>query len=195
MICSRLPNRRRWRARPVSRIPAEAAGIPPDGAVRPRFQRDADTVNWMLAHPWVVSREEAAPDVPSYHFSRVRDLFRFEAYEAYAPNGQLCGAYVLSITRHKGKVHVKLLDRFFPDGADASAAGIGALERGRELLAHHVELPMAIEGPLQARRPLQRLSRRKSRIYLYYPRNDESPLARSAATIHLDYCDGDSAFT
>lgn len=195
MICSRLPNRRRWRARPVSRIPAEASAMPADGAARPRFQRGADTVNWMLDHPWVVSREEAAPDVPSYYFSRVRDLFRFEVYEAYASNGQLRGIYVLSITRHKGKIRVKLLDLFFPDGADASFAGIGALERGRELLAHHVELPMAVDASLQACRPLQHLSRRKSRIYLYYPRDAESPLARSAATIRLDYCDGDSAFT
>jgi len=194
-ICSQLPNRNRWRPRPVSRIPAEAAGTPSDGAARPRFERGADTVNWMLAHPWVVSREEAAPDASSYYFSRVRDLFRFEAYEACVSNGNSRGAYVLSITRHKGRVQVKLLDLFFTDAADAAAAGIGALERGRELLAHRVELPMAVAGTLQACRPLQRLSRRKSRIYLYHPRNAESPLARSAETICLDYCDGDSAFT
>jgi GNAT superfamily N-acetyltransferase len=194
-ICSRLPHRRRWRTRRVPRIPAGAAGMPLSEAAAPRFHRGPDAVNWMLAHPWVVSRQEAAPDASPYYFSRVRDLFRFEAYEAYGSNGESRGAYVLSVSRHRGRLQVKLLDLFFTDAGDAAAAGIGALERGRALLAHRVELPLAAADPLRACRPLLRLSRGKSRICLYHPRHTESPLARSAGTIRLDYCDGDSAFT
>jgi GNAT superfamily N-acetyltransferase len=191
LICGRLRDRRP--VRPVVCIPAEAV----QGWERaaPLFPRDVDTVNWMLTHPWVVSRPDAAPEVPAYYFSSVRDLFRFEAYAVGSATDETRGAFVLSATRRKGKTQVKLLDGFFRDPAHTAAAGILALRRGRDLLAHRIDLPLYMEGFLNGSRLLRRLTRRKSRLTLYHPRDPESPLACGAGKIRLDYCDGDSAFT
>ena len=95
----------------------------------------------MLTHPWVVSRPEAAPDVPAYFFSSMRELFRFEAYEVGSATDEARGAFVLSATRRRGQTQVKLLDGFFTDSAPAAAAGIVALRRGRDLLAHRIDFP------------------------------------------------------
>jgi hypothetical protein len=185
LICGRLPDR--WPVRPVACIsPAAVRGWEP--AAAPLFPRGVDTVNWMLRHPWVVSRPEAAPDVPAYYFSSVRDLFRFEAYEVGPAKDAARGAFVLSATCRKGRTQVKLLDGFFPDPAHTAAAGITALRRGRDLLAHRIEFPLALEGFLNGSRFLRRLT-------LDHPRDPESPLAGCTAKIRLDYCDGDSAFT
>ncbi|MBI5580457.1 MAG: GNAT family N-acetyltransferase [Deltaproteobacteria bacterium] len=193
LICGRL--RDRWPVRPVACISTEAARGWECNTAVPRFPRCVATVNWMLTHPWVVSRPDAAPDVPAYYFSSVRDLFRFEAYEVGSATDESRGAFVLSATRRKGRTQIKLLDGFFPDPALTAAAGIVALRRARDLLAHRIEFPLSLEGFLNGSRLLRRLTRRKSRLTLCHPRDPESPLAGCAGKIRLDYCDGDSAFT
>ena len=192
LICGRL--RDRWPVRPVACISTEAVrGW--ECAAAPLFPRGVDTVNWMLTHPWVVSRPDAAPDVPAYYFSSVRDLFRFEAYEVGSATDGARGAFVLSASRRKGKTQVKLLDGFFPDPAHTAAAGVVALRRGRDLLAHRIDFPLSLEGFIDGSRLLRRLTRRKSHLTLYHPRDPESPLTCCAGKIRLNYCDGDSAFT
>ncbi|MFO7708565.1 MAG: GNAT family N-acetyltransferase [Desulfobacterales bacterium] len=191
LVCGR--NRGRWPVRPVAALPAGARRGREDGA--PRFPRGVDTVNWMLAHPWVVSRSTAAQGAPAYYFSSVRDLFRFEAYEVGAAADPTRGAFVVSVSRRKGGTVVKLLDGFFPEPTDPSVAGVIALRRGRDLLAHRIDFPMSQEGVLNGSRLLRRLARRKSRLTLYHPREPASPLACCPGRISLDYCDGDTAFT
>jgi len=193
LICGRL--RDHWPVRPVACISTEAVGGWECNTDAPLFPRGVDTVNWMLTHPWVVSRSDAAPDVPAYYFSSVRDLFRFEAYEVGSATDKPRGAFVLSATRQKGKTQVKLLDGFFPDPTHTAAAGVIALRRGQDLLAHRIDLPLCLEGFLNGSRLLRRLTKRKSRLTLCHPRDPESPLACCAGKIRLDYCDGDSAFT
>jgi len=193
LICGRL--RDRWPVRPAAGITTEAVGGWEGSAAVPLFPRGVDTVNWMLTHPWVVSRSDAAPDVPAYYFSSVRDLFRFEAYEMGSATDGTRGAFVLSATRRKGKTQVKLLDGFFPDPTHTAAAGVIALRRGRDLLAHRIDFPLCLESFLNGSRLLRRLTRRKSRLTLCHPRDPESPLAGCAGKIRLNYCDGDSAFT
>ncbi len=191
LICGRAGGRR-----PVRPVDAIAGGVTrgreADG---PRFPRSVDTVNWMLANPWVVSRSDVAADVPAYHFSSVRDLFRFEAYEVGCATDATCGAFVVSVSRRKGKTVIKLLDGFFPDPAHPTVAGIVALRRGRDSLAHRIDFPVSLEGVLNGSRLLRRLTRRKSRLTLFHPRDPASPLAGCSGKIRLDYCDGDSAFT
>jgi GNAT superfamily N-acetyltransferase len=193
LVCGRL--RDRWPVRPVACISSEAVRGWECKTAAPRFARGVDTVNWMLMHPWVVSRPDAAPDDSAYYFSSVRDLFRFETYETGSATDEARGAFVLSASRQKGKAQVKLLDGFFPDPAHAAAAGLIALQRGRDLLAHRIDFPLCLEGFLSGGRLLRRLTRRKSRLTLYHPRDPASPLASCAGKIRLHYCDGDSAFT
>ena len=78
------------------------------------FQRDIQTINWMIRNPWVISRQDARPDVKQYYFSRVRDQFEFVALEIFAPDGIAFKGYlVLSISRNKNRTTIKMLDYYF----------------------------------------------------------------------------------
>lgn len=175
--------------RPVPRIPAGAERRPAD---LPRFLRDAQVVDWMLAHPWVVSRAEAPALARPYHFSHARDRFRLEAWET--AGGGVPAAVVLSAGHNKGAGRVKLLDLFLP-AADAAAACAVALRRARALRAARIDFPAEVDPALAASRLLRRFTRWKSRTTVYHPGAPDSALARAAGAIHLDPCDGDAAFT
>jgi GNAT superfamily N-acetyltransferase len=177
-------------ARSVPRIRPEVERQP---EAVPRFARDANLVNWTLAHPWVASHADAPPQPRPYHFSHARDLFRQEAWETSARNGRR-GAVVLSVARHRGAGCVKLLDLFLPP-ADSAAAVSLALQRAHEIRAGRIDFP-AHAGPAATGFGfLPRLTRWKSRTTVYHPGAPDSPLARAAGTLHLDLCDGDAALT
>ncbi len=65
------------------------------------FLRDLDTVNWMLQHPWVVSRKDAGKDVKNYYYSRVRDLFKLVALEIFTPDGSTHKGFLILSLSHK----------------------------------------------------------------------------------------------
>ena len=160
------------------------------------FHRDLDTVNWMLQHPWVVSRQEAEKDVQNYYFSRVRDLFKLVALEIFAPDGKTRkGFLILSLSRKKDKSEVKILDHHFYDPQDAFIAGYCGIKYAKDLLADRIEYPESLNGFFSQLPFLKRVVKRKKRLYLFYPKSNDSPLAVSADKIKLDYCDGDTAFT
>jgi hypothetical protein len=160
------------------------------------FQRDLQTVNWMIRNPWVVSRSDARPDLSHYYFSRVRDLFEFVALEIFAPDGIACKGYlVLSISRNKNKTTIKLLDYNFHDSKDRLIAAYLALKYAREYRADRLEFPVGLEDFWPSQTGLMLRVKKKKRLYLFYPRSNSSPLARLAQKIQLDYCDSDTAFT
>jgi GNAT superfamily N-acetyltransferase len=160
------------------------------------FQRDIKTINWMISNPWVVSRQEAQKDVKPYYFSRVRDLFKFIPLEIFAPDGKSCKGYlVLSISRKKNKTILKVLDFNFHDPKDIFIAGYFALKYAKEYRADRLEYPVALKTFLGEQTGLTHLVKRKKRLYLFYPRSNDSPLARLAEKIELTYGDSDTAFT
>ena len=160
------------------------------------FHRDLDTLNWMLQHPWVVSKKDAAKDVQNYYFSRVRDLFKLVALEIFAPNEKnRKGFLILSLSCKKNRSVVKILDYYFYDPQDAFIAGYCGIKYARDLLADRIECPENLNGFFSQLPFLKRLIKRKKRLYLFYPKANDSPLAVSADKIKLDYCDGDTAFT
>ena len=161
-----------------------------------RFLRDTESINWMIQNPWVVSRQDARQDVNNYYFSRVRDLFKFIALDIFTPDAAVSKGYlILSISRHRSQTTLKVLDCFFFDPQDIFIAGYYAIRYAREYRADRLEFPPVLDNFLaQYVCPTLRVKRKK-RLYLYYPRSTESPLARLADQITLDYCDSDTAFT
>lgn len=160
------------------------------------FQRNLETINWMIVNPWVVSKSEAREDVGHYHFSRVRELFKFLAFEIFASGGQIPKGYVvLSISRKKNKSVVKILDFYFEDSDDTVIAGYLALKYAAEYRVNQLEYPAALEAFYAGQSLFNQDTKRKKRLYLYRPHSSGSPLAKLASKIELNYCDSDTAFT
>ena len=180
----------------VTRLTAEH--MPPDTRRTSdiSFLRDIKSVNWMIRNPWVVSSQDARKDVERYYFSRVRDKFEFIPLEIGAPDVAVRKGYlVLSISSHKNRTTLKVLDFYFFNPRDIRFAGYYALKYTLQYRADRLEFPSDLE-PFAGKHihSLQRLKRKKRR-YLFYPRNSESPLALLADRIKLNYCDSDTAFT
>jgi len=160
------------------------------------FQRDIQTINWMIRNPWVVSRQEAREDVKHYYFSRIRDLFKFVPLEIFAPDGKTRKGYlILSISRSKNRTTVKVLDYYFYDPKDLFMAGYFATKYANDYRADRLEFPVGLKTFFGDQSSLTRRVKRKGRQYLFHPRSNDSPLARLAKRIELNYCDSDTAFT
>jgi GNAT superfamily N-acetyltransferase len=161
-----------------------------------RFVRDIESINWMIRNPWIVSRQDARQDVEHYYFSRIRDLFKFIALEIFTPDGAVRKGYlILSISRHKNRTTLKVLDYYFYDSQDILIAVYYALKYGAEYRADRLEFPSDLETFLEEHVCAAHQVKRKKRLYLFYPRSTESPLAKLADKIALNYCDSDTAFT
>jgi GNAT superfamily N-acetyltransferase len=171
----------------------KTAGLP---SKAPAFTRDVKTVNWMLRHRWVVSQHEAQRDVENYYFSSVRDRFQFIALEVYTVDETSQKGYlVLSVSSRKGKTVLKFLDLFFDDPKDYTIAAYIGLKYAKAYSADCIEYPVRLSNFYKNQPLLNRLIKKKKRVYLYYPNNEDSALAVNAQKIELDYCDSDTAFT
>ena len=183
---------RSYEAREVQTIGILAGNQPQ----HPAFLRDLDVQNWMLHNPWVVSRNDAKSDVENYYFSRVRDRFNFIALEFYAGDGnQPVGYMTLSVSSRKNKTVLKVLDVFLQDPEDYTVAACTGMQYAKTYQAQRLEFPAEL-GPFFMKQPLLKgLVKKKKRLYLYYPGQAASPLARIFDKIKLSYCDGDTPFT
>jgi GNAT superfamily N-acetyltransferase len=191
---SRAQRRVPWR--PAPRVAGDWPRIGAADPGRPVFARTRATADWMIAHPWVVSRQAATGDLAGYHFSTTREVFRFAALEALAPGGGAPrGCAVLSASRHKGRGQVKLLDLFFETPPEAACAGLCAVRLAHRARAERIDLPAAAAAPFARPGFPARLGKPRRRLTLYLPSSASSPLAQAAGRIALDYCDSDTAFT
>jgi GNAT superfamily N-acetyltransferase len=161
------------------------------------FQRDIKTINWMLRNPWVVSRQDARKDVAHYYFSRVRDLFEFVPLEIFTPDGITRKGYlVMSISRHKHRTTIKVLDYYFHDSRDRYIAGCLAMKYAENYRSDRLEYPAGLANLWGNRSDFRQWVKKKNtRLYLFYPQSRNSPLTRLAQKITLNYCDSDTAFT
>jgi GNAT superfamily N-acetyltransferase len=171
-------------------------GQPGQRPSAPAFERDIDMQNWMLQHPWIVSRDKAKSDVNNYYFSRVRDHFAFKGIVFYAPDEKHPrGHMTLSFSSRKDKTVVKILDVAFQEPADSDIAAYTGLQYAVRYRAQHLEFPDSLCRSFRQQPALDGFIQKKKRLYLFWPQNSGSPLARNAAAIKLNYCDGDMAFT
>ena len=160
------------------------------------FQRDINTINWMIRNPWVVSRQGAQEDVKQYFFSRVRDLFEFVALEIFAPDEQTRKGYlVLSVSRNKNSTTIKILDYYFHDPKDTLIAGYLGMKWSIAYGADRLEYPGGLAAFFENYPDLRQLTKKKKRLYLFCPRSSNSPLAVLAEKVELKYSDSDTAFT
>jgi len=160
----------------------------------PRFYRPAEVVNWMLRFPWVFSRE-AVTDDDRYYFSTTRELFTFKAFHIYEDDRSTpAGFTVVSILSHKQRTVVKLLDHCFHKREHEHMALVIALSCAKEFGADRIEYAGSLHRFMPTELTEQRLIKKQRRLFLYHPGAANSPLARGAEDIVLDYCDGDVAF-
>ncbi|MFH2218609.1 MAG: GNAT family N-acetyltransferase [Pseudomonadota bacterium] len=163
---------------------------------RPAFYRGIDAVNWMIRYRWVVAPDELQAGIGHYHFSKSRDIFKYIALEIPSSHGSPSkGFLVLSVSRNKSKTAVKLLDFHFQDPKDRWCAAFLGLRYGAEYLADRIDIPSALAACFKNNRLLKPLLKRQTRLFMFYPKSIDSPLALSKENIALNYCDGDTAFT
>ena len=161
-----------------------------------RFLRDIKSINWMIRNPWIVSRQDARQDVKHYYFSRARDLFKFIALEIFNSDGAIRKGYlILSISRHKNRTTLKVLDFCFYDPQNIFIAVYYAMKYAGEYRAERMGFPPGLNKFLEKHVSPTHQLKRKKRLYLFYPRSPASPLAQLAENINLNYCDSDTAFT
>ncbi len=158
------------------------------------FIRKIEAVNWMLKHPWIVSSSGEDKPAENYFFSSVRDVFKYVALEIYSADPKTAkGFLILSVSRHKNKTVVKLLDFSIPS-VDLEWAVFLTLQYAQSYLADLIEYPVEVENYFRKIWPLRPLIKRRKRLYLFQPKSGESPLNAAAKNISLNYCDSDTAF-
>jgi hypothetical protein len=186
----------KFRSKPVDQLSDKFEKIAAQQDSVISFHRDIATINWMLRNPWVVSRQDAREDAAHYYFSRVRDLFEFVPLEIFAPDGIARRGYlVMSISRHKNRTTIKVLDYYFHDSKDRLMAGYMALKYAEYYRADRLEYPAGLANIWGSRSGLSHWVKKKKRLYLFCPQSRSSPLTRLAQKIRLNYCDSDTAFT
>jgi len=74
---------------PVMRVDDEAWTFISARQEHQLFKRGAAELNWILAHPWILSAPEMDALNSRYHFSSVEKCFAFQALKVRGENGQL----------------------------------------------------------------------------------------------------------
>ena len=161
----------------------------------PAFRRGAEIINWMMSYPWI----EAAPregEDRDYYFSHRRDYFRYLAFEVYSPDRkEYRGLVVLSVSSSRGKVILKVLDHYFIKPEDRRFILPIAARQAAACRADEIILPEIVLASLKRPFIFRSLSSRRRQVYLYHPRDEESPSLDLLKQVKLNYHDGESAFT
>ena len=184
----------RFKARLIDRIDESRWGACTENSSRPTFYRGIKAVNWMLQYPWVVSKERAQNKTKNYYFSEVRDIFHYVALELYRAEDRTPAGYmVLSVSHKKETTRVKLLDYYLQNKKDARIVGYLVLKYAAKFRADRIDYPDDLARYFQSLPWTQKLIKRQSRLYLFHPSGNDSPLAASKSRILFDCCDGDTA--
>jgi hypothetical protein len=185
-----------WRR--VERIERYRIRAPKGRAV---FLRGNDIVNWMMAHPWVYSRQDITPEdlageVRHYYFTKTRELFRYAAFEIYSGGASACSGFVvLSLSCSRNRARVKILDHAADNPLVARTVCFLALSAARGILADRIEIPTRLAPVFHGKPLLRPLLKRQELLCVGFPANPGSPLAASTGAIELGLCDGDAGFT
>ncbi len=173
---------------------AEFPGHASTEVTGPRFYRSVEVINWMLTYPWVVSRDKAI-EKSEYYFSTRRDLFTYKAFHIESENEpSLLGFVVVSILTHKGRTVVKVLDHAYRDPDVGFMTMVVALRCARRYLADRVEYDVNLGRYLPGWLDKKHFIKKQERLYLFHPRDENSPLSEYRGGFHLRYGDGDTGF-
>jgi GNAT superfamily N-acetyltransferase len=193
LLSSFRPGSASFVAREVERI-AELPGFAGPGIAEPVFYRPIEVVNWMLSYPWVFSRTEKI-EKSEYYFSTSRDLFAYKAFHIESAKEQrLLGFVVISVLTHKGRTVVKVLDHAFLDPDALHMVMVVALRCARQFRADRIEYDTLLSRYLPGWLAEKRFVKKQERLYLFHPRDENSPLLQHRERFHLCYGDGDIGF-
>lgn len=161
----------------------------------PAFRRGAEIINWMMQEQWI----EVAPEKKeekNYYFSHRRDYFRYLSLEVYSLDRKdYRGLVVLSISSWRGRTALKVLDFFFLNPLDRKFILPIALKYRAIYRADEITLPEVVIRLLKRPFLFQFLASRRKQVYLYHPRDRESPSLDLLRRVKLSYYDGETAFT
>ena len=162
----------------------------------PSFFRGVEVVNWMLKHPWLATRSEKNVDEANFYFSITREMFNYAAIAIQSSeNEPPIGFLVLSVSKKKTRIRVKILDFYFNDPEDIKIAAYLALRYAKAFLADRIDFPASLEKDFKEMTGFKKLIKKQSHLFMYYPASNDSPLALNYDKIAFHYCDGDTAFT
>lgn len=175
----------------------ESTGGPLNRQVqRPSFFRGVEVVNWMLKHPWLVSKSEKKTDGANFYFSITREMFTYVAIEINSSDRARPKSFlVLSVSKKKKKTRVKILDFYLHNPEDRETAAYLALRYAKDVLADRIDFPASLENYFKQMTGFKKLLKKQSHLFMFYPASSHSPLAVNKGKIALNYCDGDTAFT
>jgi sensor histidine kinase YesM len=158
--------------------------------------RGVEVVNWMLKHPWLVTKSEKKTDVANFYFSITREMFTYIAIAINSSDsGRPKGFLVLSVSKKKMKMRVKILDFYFNQPEDREIAAYLALRYAKVFLADRIDFPASLENYFKQTAGFKKLIKKQSHLFMFYPASSHSPLAVNKGKIAFCYCDGDTAFT
>ncbi len=180
-----------WPSGAIAHVAASFENSPHPGS-EPRFDRDADTVNWMLLHPWFT--EEKADAVDGYYFGDFRPVFRYLVYR-FERDGKSVGNAVFSVSRKADRTTVKVLDYVLSSDEDRSAAVAQAFEVASRFNADRILFPAEFKTNLRRVTLFGRLTFTRTRPYFCRPKKKDSVLTPVLDDVQLQLTDGDCAFS
>jgi len=181
--------------RPTVRVREEAVPFVTPASPPAEFYRGPKVVNWMLEYPWVSESADRGEAGWGYLFTHRRRLFRMTAFEIFGGDNDYRGYLVLSLSATSRERTMKILDYRISSPGDVQSILPFALRRAGKYRADIVNIPGELISSRARRSLLFRFARTRRRPYLGDLRNPDSPLAKAAGEIRLQYCDGDTAFT
>jgi hypothetical protein len=176
--------------RELSELPDE---LSPSVGSGTSFYRGPEVVRWRLTYPWISEQPEEATE--GFYFSDYREMVRFVILELRSSEGSTYGCVILSISRHRGRTTVKVLDRFVRSAEEPRLLVAAGLAYAKRYRADRLTLPEQCEPFLQKSVPLRWMMRSRSRLYFCHPSRNASVLPTNLEDIQLDFCDGDTPFT
>jgi len=156
----------------------------------PYFERNVDTINWMIANPWY---ESGGSRHPRYFFSHPHERFEYHAFNVFDPGGEKRGYFVTLISEDNLYTTLRILD-YEIEMPDSEAmilswvVGFALRER-----VNDIECAGSFRQAIENIRPLRRFSSIRTRQYFMFLASG-SPLAGKESSITLHYCDGERAF-
>jgi hypothetical protein len=102
---------------------------------------------------------------------------------------------VFSISIHNLDSVLKILDYHFLNHEDHRYIALIAMKYAHKFKATRIEMTEDLISSIKDIPLIKLFLRKKTRIYLFRPKNNNSPLVISSDKIYLNYCDGDTPFT
>lgn len=168
----------------------------PAAPTAPEFHRGLEAVNWMLQYPWITSSVKKNMRDENYYFTSARPLFKYLAFECCAPGDtEPEGYFVLSVSMHRSRTSVKLLDIYMKNPANLDVAGFISIDAARQYSADRIDFPQSLADYFLRQPLLTPLIKKRRRLYELQPKKGDSPVLLIKDKIRLNYCDADIAFT